>query len=189
MNKRIFCIMALLSSMILGEAANAADRPDPGVSDQIIMDSVVVKPGESTVLKLRALADDITTHNKREWKGVGSFCIPLKYDMNAIRIDSARFVGSVSKWDEKFTNSKIDTGFISFAGIYNLGGGDNPALFSAEKPEEIIRIFATVAKDAAPGPYLFELTPDPIQKELYFGSIDGYHSWKPQFQPGKIVVK
>ena len=161
---------------------------DPGKPDIISMDSVAVKVGKPAELAIRIQADDTTDYNGTSWVGVGSFCLPIKYDCNVIKLDSVKFIGALKDWDAKFTNPKIDTGFISFAGIYNTGGSENPSLHSPGKPEEIIRIYLQVAKGAKPGMYPFELTIDPIQNELYVGSVDGFHSWRPEFKPGKIVV-
>jgi len=184
-----FFLFLTVSASLLPTILRAAERKDPGKPDLVRMDSVSVSPGESFVLGLHVRADDVTSHDNKEWKGVGTFNIPLKYDDAAIRLDSVKFVGVFSKWDEKFTNLKIDTGFVAFSGIHNIAGGDNPVLHSPKKAEEVIRLFATVSKDAVPGVYLFETTYDPIQKDLFLGSIDGFHSWRPQFTPGKVVVK
>jgi hypothetical protein len=162
---------------------------DPGSPDHISLDSILAKPGQSIELSLKVKADDSLLYNNKYWAGVGSFCIPLRYDQNAIKLDSVKFKGIVAKWDEKFTNPRIDTGFVSLVGIYNIGGEENPALISSDKAEEIARIYGRVNPKAKAGTYSIDLTVDPIQKELYFGSIDGVESWKPVFVPGKIVVK
>ena len=54
---------------------------------------------------------------------------------------------------------------------------------------EIARLFVSIKPDAKPGSYKFAITKDPRQGDLYFGSIDGYHSWKPELNPGKVVVQ
>jgi hypothetical protein len=100
-----------------------------------------------------------------------------------------RFVGTIARWDEKFTNLRIDTGFVSFAGIHNIAGADNPVFHSPVKPEEVVKLFGTVKKEAKPGVYIFETTIDPIQKDAYLGSLDGLRGWRPQFKLGKVVVK
>jgi hypothetical protein len=162
---------------------------DPGKADLVLMDSVTVKAGQSTVVGLGIQADDTTSFNGRTWQGVGSFCIPLKYDQRAFKVDSARFVGTLAQWDEKFSNPRKDTGFISFAGIYDLTGKGKPVLFAPARPEQVILIFLTAATDIEPGVYRFKLTSDPIQKEIFLGSPDGVHSWRPQFASGKIVIQ
>jgi hypothetical protein len=162
---------------------------DPGKQDIVFMDSIRAKPGDSGMMTIRAQSDDTTTYNGKNWVGVGSFCLPIKYNRSVIKLDSVKFTGSVKEWDEKFTNPNIDTGFISFVGIYNIGAKERPPLFSPKIPEEIIKIFFSVNKDAKPGKYLFELTTDPIQKDAYFGSVDGINSWKPEFIPGKVIVR
>jgi hypothetical protein len=167
----------------------AAIAADPGKHDFVLMDSIRVKPGDSGIMTIRVQSDDTTTYNGKNWVGVGSFCLPIKYNRSVIKLDSVKFTGSVKEWDEKFTNPKIDTGFVSFVGIYNIGAKDNPPLFSPKIPQEIIKIFFGVNKDAKPGKYLFELTIDPIQKEAYFGSVDGFNSWKPEFVPGIVIVR
>jgi hypothetical protein len=177
----------IISLALLSPAISFA--ADPGKLDIVSLDSITAKPGAAIVLGIKIKADDSLLYNGKYWAGVGSFCLPLKYDRMAIKIDSAKFDGTLSRWDEKFTNAKIDTGFISFVGIYNIGGDDNPVLLTGDKSEDAIRIFGHVSKDAKPGIYLFELTKDPIQNELYFGSTDGMDSWTPVFVPGKVVVK
>jgi len=162
---------------------------DPLKPDTVSFDTIEIAPGQSGVLSLRVLSDDTTFFNGITWRGVGSFCIPLKYQRSILRVDSVNFVGTVAKWDEKFSNPKVDTGFISLAGIFNLAGAENPALYSPDSAEAIAKIYFTLDKKAAKGSYTVELTIDPIQKELYFGSSDGFNSWRPVFIPGKIKVK
>jgi hypothetical protein len=162
---------------------------DPGKPDLIIMDSIAARCGQLVTIGIRIRADDTTLFNNKEWRGVGSFCIPLKYDKYAFTVDSIKFRGVFLDWDEKFNNAKIDTGFISMAGIYNIAGAENPPLFSPDSAQEVIRLFLKIGEKTRPGNYFFALTSDPIQKELYFGSIDGMHSWKPAFIAGKITVK
>jgi hypothetical protein len=173
--------------ILLASIAFAID--DPGRPDTLSLESIEIAPGQSGVIALRAIADDSTAFNDKVWRGVGSFCIPMKYYKNIMKVDSIKFAGSVANWDEKFANPRIDTGFVSLAGIYNISGKEKPALFSPEKGEVIARFYFTVDKKASKGSYGFALTSDPIQKELYFGSIDGFHSWKPVFIPGIIKVK
>jgi hypothetical protein len=173
----------------LAFSAIAQSSPDPGRPDLVILDSVAVEPGKPFTLSLKVQADDTTFSSEMKWAGVGSFCLPLKYNSKALKIDSVKFTGTVAQWDERFTNAKFDTGFISFAGIHNIAGKDNPVLLSPDKPEEIAKIFGSVHQDAKPGVYHFELTIDPIQKEAYLGSIDGMNGWKPKFIPGTVVVE
>ncbi len=177
----------LLAAMIFSPNISFA-AGDPGKPDMIVMDSVLVKDGGNGEMAVKIIADDSTFYNSKIWLGVGSFCLPLKYDKSVLAVDSTKFMGVVKDWDEKFTNSKIDTGFVSFAGIYNIAGADNPVVYSPETPLEFIRIFFHINKGTKPGTYLFELTEDPIQKEAYLGSIDGFNSWKPGFIAGKVVV-
>jgi len=162
---------------------------DPVTPDTLKLRDIEIKAGKSGVMTISIMADDTTVFNEQTWRGIGSFCIPLKYEKNALKVDSVKFEGNVANWDAKFCNSIIDTGFVSLAGIYNLGGDENPALYSPGKNETIASIYFTAAKDAPAGLYSVVLTHDPIQKEMYCGSIDGYNSWKPTFVAGKITIK
>jgi hypothetical protein len=169
--------------------SNAYSIQDPAIPDTLKLQDIEINAGSSGVMTISIVADDTTVFNDQTWRGIGSFCIPLKYEKSILRVDSVRFEGNVAKWDEKFCNSKIDTGFVSIAGIYNLGGDDNPALYSPGKSEIIASIYFSAVKGASAGLYGVILTHDPIQKELYCGSIDGFNSWKPVFVPGKIRIK
>jgi hypothetical protein len=162
---------------------------DPVKPDTLKLQDIEIKAGKSGVMTISIVADDTTVFNDQTWRGIGSFCIPLKYEKSLMKVDSVKFEGNVVNWDEKFCNAKIDTGFVSLAGIYNLGGAENPALYSPGKSEAIASLYLTAAKDAPAGIYSMVLTADPIQKEMYCGSIDGYNSWKPIFIPGKIKIK
>jgi hypothetical protein len=179
-------IVLLLSITAISLAQNSKD---PGKPDQVFFDSITVKAESSFIMPVMVFADDTTTYNEKKWPGVGSFCIPLKYDSKSLKIDSVKFVGTIAEWDERFTNPKIDTGFVSFAGLHNIGGKENPVFLTTEGPQEIARIFGSIRKEAKSGVYLLELTIDPIQREMYLGSIDGVHGWKPDFRPGKVVVE
>ncbi len=162
---------------------------DPGKPDEIIMDSVLTAAGQKVELGIRFWVDDTVKQDGKQWYGIGTLCIPIKYDSKAFKIDSVNFMGTMSKWDEKFTNAKIDTGFISINGIHSLGGKEKPTIFTSGKPEQMLKLFISISQNAKTGVYDFQLTADPLQKELYFGSPDGVHSWKPKFVPGKIFVK
>jgi hypothetical protein len=179
------CAFAWISAQA---ETNAQRTADPGKPDQLLMDSVAVKAGQNFEMAISTITDDVTRFDSTDWSGIGSFCIPLKYDYSVIKIDSVKFENVLSQWDEKFTNEKIDTGFISFAGIYTLKGAEKPAIISPDKPMEIIRLYMHINKGSKPGNYTFDLTRDPLQDGLYFGSIDGYHAWKPQYKTGKVVV-
>jgi hypothetical protein len=181
--------IVLVSGFCLLLITNAFSIQDPLVPDTLKLTDLEIKAGESGVMTVSIIADDTTFFNEQTWRGIGSFCIPLKYEKSIIKVDSVKFEGNVAKWDEKFCNSKIDTGFVSLAGIYNLGGDDNPAIYSPGKSEVIASIYFTSAKKAPAGLYGVILTHDPIQKEMYCGSIDGFNSWKPIFVPGKITIK
>jgi hypothetical protein len=187
MKKTVALLVVSLFGIVMPVTGQSS--PDPGNPDVVSMDSIQVQPGEKFVMSVKVLADDTTLHNDKKWVGVGSFCIPLKYDAKALKIDSVNFLGTVSEWDERFTNPKIDTGFISFGGIHNIAGKDNPVFLSPTQPTEIVRIFGRVDKNTKPGEYGFELTIDPIQRDAYLGSIDGVNGWKPKFNLGKIIVK
>jgi hypothetical protein len=183
--KLILNVIALCLVLI----TNAFSIQDPVVPDTLKLQDIEIKAGRNGVMSISIVADDTTFFNDQTWRGIGSFCIPLKYEKKVLKVDSVRFEGNVAKWDEKFCNSKIDTGFVSLAGIYNLGGDDNPAIYSPGKSEIIASLYFTAAKDAPAGLYGVILTHDPIQKEMYCGSIDGLNSWKPIFVPGKITIK
>lgn len=162
---------------------------DPGQPDWVTIDSVQAKKGADVVLSVRIMADDSISFSGKMWQGVGNFCIPLKYDPQALLLDSIQFVNTVAQWDERFTNPEIDTGFVSFAGIYFTGGEENPVLYSPDQGLEVIKMFFRIDKKARKGVYAISQTIDPLQKDMYLGSPDGMHSWMPLFKPGKIVVK
>lgn len=182
----VLLIVALLGFVM---PVIAQSSPDPGQPDIVSMDSLQAKPGEKFVMSIKITADDTTLYSEKRFVGVGSFCLPVKYDPSVLKIDSVNFVGTVAEWDERFTNQKIDTGFISLVGIHNIAGKDNPVFHSPNTPKEIARIYGRVEAKATAGAYSFDLTIDPIQKDAYLGSIDGVNGWKPKFVPGKVVVK
>ena len=155
----------------------------------VILDSVEVKTGERFIMGVNVMADRIAEDEKPGKVGFGTFCIPLKYDREAFTIDSVTFINTLENWDEKFTNPKIDTGFVSLSGIYDMGGKDNRTVYSPDKPERIAEIFFRVKKDAKPGTFKIELTRDPRQDWIYLGSSNGINSVTPKFKPGIIVVK
>ncbi|UCC79650.1 MAG: hypothetical protein JSW64_15520 [Candidatus Zixiibacteriota bacterium] len=155
----------------------------------VILDSVEVSAGKSFVVSVNVIADKIDPGEEPGKMGFGSFCIPLKYDKEAFVADSVVFMNTLTEWDEKFTNPKIDTGFVSLSGIYDMGGKDNPPVYTPEKPEKIAEIFFTAGKKAEKGSYEIELTKDPRQSYIYLGSPKGVVSVTPKFIKGIIVVK
>lgn len=155
----------------------------------VLLDSVEVAPGNTFVVGLHVIADKIAEDEPEGKMGLGSFCIPLKYDKESFVADSVVFLNTLSQWDEKFTNPEIDTGFISLSGIYDMGGKDNIPIFSPDKPEKIAEIYFTARKKAEPGTYEIELTADPRQNKIFLGSPLGVKAITPKFKPGIIVVK
>ena len=179
----------LLVTIFLFGATGAKAIDDPITPDTIRVQEVEISAGQNGVMTLSIFADDTTHFNDITWQGIGSFCIPLRYEKAVMKVDSVKFEGTVAKWDEKFSNTKMDTGFISLAGIYNLGGADNPPLYLPGEYQNIASIYFTVLPKAKKGIYGVILTHDPIQREMYCGSTDGFNSWKPVFVPGKIRIK
>ncbi|UCE66431.1 MAG: hypothetical protein JSU85_00020 [Candidatus Zixiibacteriota bacterium] len=155
----------------------------------VILDSVEVSAGDKFVVGVSVIADKIAPDEESGKMGFGSFCIPLKYDRELFVVDSVTFMNTLTDWDEKFTNPKIDTGFVSLAGIYDLGGKDNPPVYTPDKPERIAEIFFRADKKAEKGIYEIELTRDPRQNKIYLGSPKGVVSVTPIFKKGIIVVK
>jgi hypothetical protein len=162
---------------------------DPGKPDTVITDSVNCKPGQNVMIGLKIFADDSVLYNNKYWVGVGSLCIPLKYDTKAFKLDSIKFVGTLGKWDEKFTNPRVDTGFVSIGGIYDIASSSKPVIYSPDSAQTMAEMFVTINRNAKPGNYAFEMTDDPVQKEAYLGSPDGMDGWKPVFISGKIVIE
>jgi len=155
----------------------------------VVLDSVEASAGEHFVIGVSVMADKIAEDEKPGRMGFGSFCIPLKYDKNAITADSVVFMNTITEWDEKFSNPTIDTGFVSLAGIFDMGGKDNPPIYSPDKFEKMAEIHFTANKKAKTGVYKIELTRDPLQDRIYLGSPNGIKSVNPRFKAGIIVVK
>ena len=154
-----------------------------------MLDSVEVTPGSAFSVNIQVIAGKIADDEPEGKMGFGSFCIPLKYDKDSFTADSVVFFNTLTQWDEKFTNPKIDTGFVSLAGIYDMGGKDNKPVYTPDKPEKIAEIFFTAKKKIKPGVYKIDLTEDPRQNWIYLGSPVGLKSITPVYVPGKIVVK
>lgn len=155
----------------------------------VILDSVEVSAGKSFVVGVSVIADKIDPGEDPGKMGFGSFCIPLKYDREAFVVDSVIFMNTLTEWDEKFTNPRIDTGFVSLSGIYDMGGKDNPPVYTPKKPEKIAEIFFTAGKKAENGIYEIQLTKDPRQSNIYLGSPKGIVAVTPKFVKGIILVK
>jgi hypothetical protein len=155
----------------------------------VILDSVEVSPGKAFSVGMYVIADRIAEDETDGKMGFGSFCIPLKYDSESFTAESVDFLNTLENWDEKFTNPRIDTGFISLSGIYDMGGKDNTPVFTPDKPEKIAEIHFKAKKKAKPGIYTIELTIDPRQNKIFLGSPIGVKSVTPKFKPGVIVVK
>jgi hypothetical protein len=182
----ILCAAATISAQGIKESQVLND---PGQPDLLVLDSVQAKAGQSVEMSLKTLVDDTTWFSEKNYVGIGSFCIPFKYDARAMKVDSVKFQNTLLQWDEKFTNPMIDTGFVSLGGIYTLAGKEKPALISPVEPMEIARFYLSILPAAKSGKYEFEITTDPRQGKMYFGSVDGYHSWVPVYSGGVVIVK
>lgn len=182
--KRLF-LFSLIANIFFVFSLNAAESDKHAV----ILDSIEVTIEQSFSVGLSVIADKIAPDEKPGKMGFGSFCIPMKYDNKTFIADSVVYKNTLAGWDEKFTNPKIDTGFISLAGIYDMGGKDNTPIYSPNEPEKIAELFFSVRDGAEPGVYEIELTIDPKQNKIYLGSPNGLNSVMPKFRPGIIIVK
>ena len=182
-------LAALVSAMIFWAPYLKAEDQDPGKPDTVRTESIKAKAGKQAIIGMKIFADDSIFYNDKPWVGVGSLCIPLKYDANAFKLDSIKYTGTLAQWDEKFTNPRIDTGFVSIGGIYSIAGKDRPLIHCPDSSQTMALLYITVNKTAKPGAYKFEMTDDPVQKEAYLGSPNGVNGWKPVFASGKIVIE
>jgi len=158
--------------------------------DQIIIEAVSTSPGAVFSVDVSFVSSDSHEKNGKSFSGIGSFCIPFLYNSDVLSADSMKYFNTIASWDEKFVNSVIDTGFISLAGIYDLGGKSNSTLYTGgDNAEHVATIFFHVKKDAKPGEYSLDITNDPRQGKPYFGSADGVKAWLPAYTPCKIVVE
>lgn len=182
--RRLF-LFSLIINIFSVFSLNAAE------SDKhiVMLDSIEVTIEQSFSIGLSVIADKIAPDEKPGKMGFGSFCIPMKYDKDAFVADSVVYKNTLTSWDEKFANPKIDTGFVSLAGIYDMGGKDNTPIYSPDEPEKIAELFFSVRDGAKPGAYKIELTIDPIQRKIFLGSTNGLNSVTPRFKPGIIIVK
>ena len=188
MTKKIFKSTLLWGIIILLAGASPVLSIE-SEKHTVILDSVEVSAGEPFVIGISVIADKIAPNEESGKMGFGSFCIPLKYDNEAFVVDSVAFINTLAAWDEKFTNPKIDTGFVSLSGIYDMGGKDNTPVYTPDKPERIAQIFFRADKNAEKGIYEIELTRDPRQNKIYLGSPKGVVAVTPKFKKGIIVVK
>ena len=179
----------IITGVIFIAAIGSIAAAEESNNHAVLLDSVEVSAGESFVLGLSIMADRIDPDEVSGKEGVGSFCIPMKYNRDMFVVDSVVFINTLSKWDEAFTNPKTDTGFISLAGIYDMGGKDNPTMYNPGKPERSAEIYFSASKKAKPGIYKIELTRDPRQGNIYLGSSLGVKAVVPKFKSGIVVIK
>lgn len=178
-------LQAILPLILIYSSAKAIESE----KHSVMLDSVEVASGKAFVVGVNVIADKISDDEPEGKMGIGSFCIPLKYDRESFSADSVVFLNTLAQWDEKFTNPAIDTGFISLSGIYDMGGKDNLPVYTPDKPERIAEIYFRAKKKTKPGIYTIELTSDPRQNKIFLGSTLGVKAITPKFKPGVIVVE
>jgi hypothetical protein len=190
MKKNIIKIMYGITIIGLIMTLTSANSNAGDLQDQVVIEAVSTTPGGSFTVNIDFVVCESHEKDGVTYKGIGSFCIPLLYNNEVFTADSMVFMNTITAWDEKFVNSVIDTGFISIAGIFDMGGKDNPQLFTGnDKAETVAKIFFHTSENAKAGEYSIDLTMDPRQRDPYFGSADGVKSWLPLYTPGKIVIE
>ena len=158
--------------------------------DKVIINAVKTTSGGQFAIDISFTSSNQHDKDGKSYTGIGSFCIPLLYEEEIFAVDSLKFFNTITTWDEKFSNSIPDSGFISIAGIYDMGGkGNDPLYTGSDKSEHVATIYFQTNENAKPGEYAIKLTNDPRQGKPYFGSPDGVQSWLPEFMSGKIIIE
>ena len=161
-----------------------------GNQNIVVLSHVKAAPGGEFSVDVYFTTNNQHENNGKSYTGIGSFCIPMLFDAEFFAVDSVKFFNTITTWDEKFSNSIPDSGFISIAGIYDMGGkANNPLNTGTDKSEHVATLYFHAKDDAKPGEYPINLTVDPRQGKPYFGSPDGVQAWLPEFTPGKIIIE
>lgn len=168
----------IIVAVILAMSAMASAQ-DPGDRDTIIVETVFVDTGQTSIdVRIWATSDD----------SVMFYNMPLIWTSPDFLItpSGVTYYNVLLDWDDVFDSTLSPQGFIRMLGWADIAGPDNPPLLTYNARWHCWTITFSVDPSAAPQYVGIDTTNDFINGSLLFGLSGGVISFIPEFISGGI---
>jgi hypothetical protein len=169
-------------AMILLIAAVAL-ASDPGIPDTIAFQQGVYVPlnqgnWSTAYVEVYFVTDD----------SVGNLAIPTKWRStdHQVYADSIIWGNLMSQWDEQWFSINTDTSIIHLLGFADIGGEDNPYIFTNSQRLTAMTIRFKISPSATPQIVSIDTTRDRRLGSVSFGPINGDPEYIPKIIPGSL---
>lgn len=172
--------VTILTAILLSASAYAVD---PGVPDTVIYQSgiyVPYNPGNWSRVQVNVyiVTDD----------SVSDFTLPTAWvsSDDQIYLDSIYWGDVFSNWDDTWYRISQDSNFASIIGWADLGGPDNPPLYTGLQRVLGMQLIFKIRPTATRQIVTIDTTRDRRTGSANFGMPDGANSFTPRIVPGSF---
>jgi hypothetical protein len=174
-------LLTILTMIVLMAVSLMAS--DPGIPDTVAYQQRVYVPynqgnWSTAYVEVYIITDD----------SVADLTIPTNWHSsdNLIYADSIIWSGLLMQWDEYWSSINVDTSIIHILGFSDLGGADNPPLFTNLQRMVAFTIRFRISPGAAPQIVTLDTTRDRRMGSVNFGPVNGGNSFTPQIVTGSL---
>jgi hypothetical protein len=174
---------AIISSLIVLLFAVSVFAIDPGVPDTIVYQERVYAPlnqgnWSTAMVDVYFITDD----------SVSDVTVPTTWRStdNQIYADSIIWGSFMMQWDDYWSSINRDTSIIHILGFSDLGGADNPPLYTNFDRLAAFTIRFRISPTAAPQIVTLDTTRDRRMGSANFGPFNGGNSYTPIIIPGSL---
>jgi hypothetical protein len=154
---------------------------DPDLQDSIIVETVFLEYGQTSAdVRIYARTDDSVMY----------YGIPLTWyspELYTIYPESVSYYNTILLWDDYSTDFIYDQGLMRMLGFSDLGGDENPPLYTQYEREHCWTIHFTIDPMASPQVVVIDTVTDPwMLGPPLFALGDGITSFGPAIVRGAI---
>jgi hypothetical protein len=179
-----FVLFVVLCLLIGGVAYAQQDPDDPGIQDSIILGSAYIDSGAAphiVGIPLYVVCDDSIMY----------YNMPMRWNAPyggvTARVPHTYFP-PITLWDDRFDTVVTSQNYIRQFGFADLGGEDNPPLFTNAQRLQIMTLSFNIATTARRQLVTIDTCFDDRNYSVFFGLFDGVTEVTPAIQRGYIGI-
>jgi len=174
---------ALMSILCLATVGLAQQDPDdPGIQDSLIVGETTVDSGATfAFLQIFAVTDDSVTF----------YNLPLRWTSQDGRVypgSGTLYFPPLTGWDETFDSVVVSQGFIRQVGWCDLGGDDNPVLYTGGVRLNAWNLRFVIPPNTPSQLVVIDTAWDASNHSVVLGLIDGVREITPAFKRGFLGI-
>jgi len=180
MNKIIVLVTLLLGTVSLAYAQR--DPDDPGIQDSLIVNDAYVDSGSTfAFVQIFAVTDDSVSYYNLplHWNAPGGGIYPGSGTL---------YFPPLTSWDVHYDSVIFSSSYIRQIGFSDIGGEDNPNLFTNGQRLNAWNIRFVIAPNAPSQLVVLDTTWDNANGSLILGLHDGVTEITPALKPGFLGV-